>query len=140
MARLDFGTRPPASLEAPSAQPDTLAWKPLIVENLSDRTHAGYGDPAVLKVEDGWVLTATSNDALDAFPILFSHDLEDWEHRGFIFPEGRAPEWAKTGRYAADFWAPEMQKVGEEFWAVYTARQQSSALAIGLAHGAVPRR
>jgi len=134
----DYGTRRPVSDEGPAAQQSEIPWKPLIVENLNDRTHSGYGDPAVLKVEDGWVLTATSNDALDAFPILFSPDLERWEHRGFIFPEGHAPTWAKTGRHAADFWAPEMRKVGSEYWVAYTARQESSALAIGLARAPTP--
>ena len=83
----DFGTRAPVSSEAPRAAPSGMPWRSLIVENLSEQTLAGYGDPAALKVGDGWVLTATSNDALDAFPILHSRDLEHWEHRGFVFPE-----------------------------------------------------
>lgn len=135
----DFGTRPPHAFNGPTAsaeaEPD---WRPLIVENLSDRTTAGYGDPAVLKVEDGYVLVATSNDALDAFPILHSPDLKHWTHRGFVFPEGEAPQWAAHGRYAGDFWAPEMARVGDEYWLVYTARQQSNVLAIGLAKSASP--
>ena len=134
----DFGTRVPASLERPSADPGGIAWKPLITDNLNDRTHAGYGDPAVIKVDDGWVLTATSNDAADAFPILHSPDLEHWEHRGFVFPEGQAPVWATTGRHRGDFWAPEMCRVGEEYWVAYTARQKSHALAIGLARARSP--
>ena len=79
---------------------------------MSELTHAGYGDPAVLKVDDGWVLIATSNDAPDAFPIVYSPDLVNWEHRGFIFPEGQAPNWTMTGRNEADFWAPEMAEFG----------------------------
>ena len=134
----DFDTRLPASVEGSTAEPGEIAWKPLIIGNLSEQTHAGYGDPAVLKVEDGWVLTATSNDAPDAFPILHSADLDHWEHRGFIFPEGQAPGWTKTGRHSADFWAPEMRQVGDEYWVAYTARQQSSALAIGLARSPTP--
>ncbi len=94
----DYGTRAPVSSEAPRAAPSGVPWRPLIVDNLSEQTLAGYGDPAVLKVEDGWVLTATSNDALDAFPILHSTDLEHWEHRGFAFPDGHAPVWARHGR------------------------------------------
>ena len=134
----DFGTRIPAALEVPRADPGEIGWKPLIVDNRSERTHAGYGDPAVMKVEDGWILTATSNDSADAFPILHSSDLEHWEHRGFIFPEGQAPEWTATGRHVADFWAPEMAKVGDEYWVAYTARQKSNALAIGLARAPSP--
>lgn len=133
------GTRPPHVLEGPvtgeAPEPD---WQPLIVENLSDRTTAGYGDPAVLKVDDGYILVATSNDAPDAFPILHSRDLENWEHRGFVFPAGETPEWTASGRGRGDFWAPEMARVGEEYWLVYTARQRSNALAIGLAKSASP--
>jgi arabinan endo-1,5-alpha-L-arabinosidase len=134
----DFGTRAPVSAEAPRAEPAGVPWRPLIVENLSELTSAGYGDPAVLKVDDGWVLTATSNDALDAFPLLHSRDLERWEHRGFVFPEGHAPNWVRHGRYTGDFWAPELARVGDDYWLVYTARDQSGALAIGLARAATP--
>ncbi len=139
----EFGTRPPHTLDGPGPgdapdegpEPD---WRPLIVENLSERTTAGYGDPAVLKTDEGYILVATSNDALDAFPILHSHDLEQWTHRGFVFPEGQAPQWAAHGRGVGDFWAPEMARVGDEYWLVYTARQRSNALAIGLAKSSSP--
>jgi len=135
----DCGTRNPHVYEGPTAgdgpEPD---WRPLILENLSPRTTAGYGDPAVLKTDDGYILVATSNDALDAFPILRSHDLKTWTHEGFVFPEGEAPEWTAHGRRVGDFWAPEMARVGDEYWLVYTARQRSNALAIGLARSASP--
>lgn len=135
----DFGTRPPRGYQGPVGDDShSRGWKPLIVDNLCDRTTAGYGDPAVLKTEDGYVLVATSNDAPDAFPILHSHDLENWVHRGFVFPEGSAPGWTAHGRTVGDFWAPEMAKVGDEYWIVYTARQRSNALAIGLAKAPSP--
>ena len=134
----DHGTRVPASFEAPTAEPGSIPWKPLITGNLSEQTHAGYGDPAVLKVEDGWVLTATSNDADNAFPVLFSGDLAHWEHRGFIFPQDETPPWTAVGRRVADFWAPEMRQVGGEYWVAYTAREKSNALAIGLARAPSP--
>jgi hypothetical protein len=134
----DFDTRMPASSEAPNAEPGPVAWKPLIVTNLSELTSAGYGDPAVLRVDDGWILTATSNDAPDAFPIIFSPDLEHWEHRSFIFPEGHAPAWTLTGRHVGDFWAPEMVRLGEDYWVAFTAREKSNALAIGVARAPSP--
>ena len=136
----DFGTRVPhAAAEAPPAAAESeVEWRPLLTENLSEQIVAGYGDPAVLRLDDGYVLVATSNDALDAFPILFSKDLEHWEHRGFVFPEGHAPEWTARGLRIADFWAPEMARVGDEYWLCYTARQQTNALAIGLAKSDSP--
>jgi hypothetical protein len=134
----DFGTRAPGSGEIPTTAAGDVKWRPLITSNLSERSLCGYGDPAVLKVDDGWVLVATSNDAPDAFPIPQSRDLIHWEHRGFIFPEGHAPSWAATGLRVADFWAPEMQRVGDEYWVAFTAREQSNALAIGLARAPTP--
>ena len=134
----DFGTRAPGSAEIPTTEPDSIKWRPLVTDNLSDRTLCGYGDPAALKVEDGWVLIATSNDANDAFPIVHSPDLTHWRHKGFVFPEGQTPSWTATGRHVADFWAPKMQRVGDEYWVAYTAREKSNALAIGLAKAPTP--
>jgi len=134
----DFGTRLPHVFEATEHPEPAIRWQPLLTENVSPRILVGYGDPAVLKTDDGWWLVATSNDAPDAFPILHSADLEHWEHRGFVFPEGHEPSWCAKGRKVADFWAPEIARVGSEYWLCYTARQGSNALAIGLARAPHP--
>ncbi|HEX8483652.1 MAG TPA: glycoside hydrolase family 43 protein [Allosphingosinicella sp.] len=135
----DWGTRLPHALAEPAQAPEPdVEWRPLLTDNVSPRILAGYGDPAVLSTEEGYILVATSNDAPDAFPILRSRDLEHWEHVGFVFPEGEAPEWTATGHKVADFWAPEMARVGDEYWLVYSARQRSNALAIGLAKSDSP--
>ena len=135
----DFGTRLPHFFTEPAELPDTpVEWQPLLTESVSPKILAGYGDPAVLKTDDGYYLLATSNDAPDAFPILRSRDLLHWEHKAFVFPEGHQPEWTARGAKLADFWAPEMAKVGEEYWVAYTARQTSNSLAIGLARGPSP--
>jgi hypothetical protein len=135
----DYGMRIPHLYDGPAPSPaPTPNWRPLITSNLSPLTHSGYGDPAVLKTGDGYILVATSNDAPDAFPILHSRDLENWEHLGFVFPEGHAPEWTAQGRHVADFWAPEMAKVGDEYCLAYTAREKSNALAIGIARSPTP--
>jgi len=136
---VEFGTRLPHFFvdrrdfaETPSS------WQPLLTDNVSPRILAGYGDPAVLKTGDGYYLLATSNDAPDAFPILHSSDLLHWDHKSSVFPEGREPEWTAKGRHVADFWAPEMAQVGDEYWVAYTARQKNNALAIGLARAGSP--
>jgi GH43 family beta-xylosidase len=135
----DFGTRLPHVLADPVEHPaGETEWQPLLTENISDQILCGYGDPAVLKTGDGYYLIATSNDAPDAFPILYSIDLVHWELQSFVFPRGREPVWAATGSRVADFWAPEMAKVGEEYWVAFTARQKSNALGIGLAKGPSP--
>jgi arabinan endo-1,5-alpha-L-arabinosidase len=134
----DFGTRTLACFEAPTAEKSHAEWRPLLTKNLSPDILSGYGDPAVLKTDEGYFLVATSSDAPNAFPIVRSHDLETWEHLGFVFPEGQTPAWAAAGRHVADFWAPEMAQVGDEYWLVYTARQQSNALAVGIAKSRHP--
>jgi hypothetical protein len=135
----DYGTSLPH--DEPDLSGDTGPepdWRPLITGNLSPQILSGYGDPAVLKTDEGYFLVATSNDAPDAFPILRSDDLETWEPSGFVFPEGQTPEWAATGRHMGDFWAPEMARVGHEYWLAFTARERSNALAIGLAKSPNP--
>ena len=134
----DFGTRAlvkTARLAADSAEPP---WRPVLTENLSDDILAGYGDPAVVRTDDGYVLVATSNDAPHAFPILRSNDLINWTHEGFVFPQGQTPEWTAAGVRVGDFWAPEMARVGDEYWLVYTARDRTNALGIGLAKAMDP--
>ena len=136
----DFGTREPHMFADAADQPvATIKWRPLLTENVHPQILAGYGDPAVLRTDDGWWLVATSNDAPDAFPMLHSADLEHWEPMGFVFPHGQGPVWAAKGRNVADFWAPEMQRVGDEYWLCFTARQVNNALAIGLARAPDPR-
>ena len=135
----DHGTRVPHAFAAAT---DLLSadrrWQPLLTENISPTILSGYGDPAVLKTDDGYFLVATSNDAADAFPILRSDDLVHWNHEGFVFPAGEQPGWAAQGRRVADFWAPEMVRAGDEYWLCFTTRQADSALGIGLAKSASP--
>jgi hypothetical protein len=135
----DFGTRMPEIFGDEFERPEpTIRWRPLLTENISPQILVGYGDPAVLKTDQGYWLMATSNDAPDAFPILHSNDLDHWEPRGFVFPQGQEPGWAAKGRNVADFWAPEMERVGGEYWLCFTARQTTNALAIGLARSSSP--
>ena len=83
------GTRVPHAFAIPEDFPSAdQRWQPLLTDNLSPTILSGYGDPAVLRTDDGYVLVATSNDAPDAFPILRSSDLLHWHHEGFVFPAG----------------------------------------------------
>lgn len=135
----DFGTRMPHAYSPPAERPKAaFRWRPLLTENVHPQILVGYGDPAVIRTDEGWWLVASSNDAPDAFPILFSSDLKTWDPKRFIFPTGHEPKWTATGPGTGDFWAPEMAKVGVEYWAVFTARQRSGALAIGLARAPSP--
>ena len=134
----DFGTRRAENPRAVSKDCDDPPWRPLLIENIHPKILAGYGDPAVIGTDHGYFLAATSNDALDAFPLLHSNDLEHWRHIGFCFSEGEAPQWALHGIGVADFWAPEIARVRDEYWLVYTARDKSHMLGIGLAKSKSP--
>jgi len=134
----DLGIRDPNNAEQWFPKSSDARWKPLITGNIHPHILAGYGDPAVLKTDEGYVLVATSNDAPDAFPILTSNDLEQWQPAGFVFPGGRTPGWTSAGLKVGDFWAPEMAKVGEDYWLTYTARDKERVLSIGLAKAPHP--
>jgi hypothetical protein len=134
----EFGTRQPHLKETLEHPTPKTRWLPLLTENIHPQILAGYGDPAVLKTQDGYWLVATSNDAPDAFPVLHSDDLIHWQHRAFVFPEGSQPAWTAHGRQVADFWAPEMVPAGDGYWLCYTARARNNALAIGLAKSPSP--
>jgi len=134
----DFGTRPLVKEPRLPADAPEPPWRPLLTEAIHPRILAGYGDPAVIRTDQGYVLVATSNDAPDAFPILSSDDLEHWVHQGFVFPEGETPGWTATGVRAGDFWAPEMVRAGDGYWLVYTARDRANVLSLGLAKATHP--
>jgi GH43 family beta-xylosidase len=85
-------------------------------------------DPGVLYDGDRYVLTCTSDDAPDAFPIYTSPDLANWTLVGSVFPSGRWPGWAKQ-----NFWAPEIHKVGAAYVVYYAARGADGMLAVGAA-------
>jgi len=134
----DFGTRPAVALVTSESDADDPPWQPLLTENAHPKILAGYGDPAVIRTDNGYYLTATSNDAPDCFPLVHSDDLVEWRHLGFAFAEGEAPQWTLHGQRLGDFWAPEMARVGDEYWLVYTARDTTQRLGIGLAKAPIP--
>ncbi|HEX8376780.1 MAG TPA: glycoside hydrolase family 43 protein [Pedobacter sp.] len=121
----------------------SVGYRDVLTSNIHPDILYGYGDPAVLRVENGGVLTyymvATSNDAPNSFPILRSKDLINWELVTFVFPEGLKPEWAADGAFVSDYWAPEMHLIGDEFRTYFVARDKETAeLCIGLAKSSNP--
>jgi GH43 family beta-xylosidase len=85
-------------------------------------------DPGVLHDGNQYILTCTSGDAADAYPIYTSPDLATWTLVGHVFPSGQWPTWAKQ-----DFWAPEIHKVGAGYVVYFSARGADGMLAIGAA-------
>merc|ERR1739838_1090492 len=67
--------------------------------------NADHPDPGVLSLPDnaGYVVVSTGVFNGNAYPIMFSTDLVNWQQRGFVFPSGSWPVWA-TGY----MWAPEI--------------------------------
>src|SRR5262249_33714956 len=74
-------------------------------------------DPGVLYDTNRYVLTCTSGNATDAYPIYTSTDLANWTLQSHVFPSAQKPAWAKS-----DFWAPEIHKVGNHYVAYFSAR------------------
>jgi hypothetical protein len=133
-----FGTRMPESRQTDAEAPANPSLRPLLTTALSPQILYGYGDPSVVRTDDGWRMVVTSNDAPDAFPILSSKDAVDWRPAGFVFPQGRAPAWTLEGHGVADFWAPELHRVGDGWWLCFSARAKDRTLAIGMARAASP--
>ncbi len=85
-------------------------------------------DPGVVRDGSQYVLTCTSGNAADAFPIYTSPDLATWTLVSHVFPSGKHPTWA-----VSDFWAPEIHQVGTHYVAYFSARGKDGVLAIGAA-------
>ncbi|RDC62798.1 family 43 glycosylhydrolase [Adhaeribacter pallidiroseus] len=103
----------------------------------------GYGDPAVIRVDTAgsscYYVVATSNDAPNAFPLLRSRNLQDWEFVKFIFPAGKTPEWATAGPLISDYWAPEMHLIQNQYHIYFVARDKNThELCIGKAQSDNP--
>ena len=134
----EFGTRLPRNRESWRPDGHCPATEPLLTSNVGRGIRDGYGDPAVIRTEHGYHLVVTSNDAPDTFPILRSQDLRRWKQAGFVFPAGAAPPWAITGENVADFWAPELHRVGDGYLLCFAARDAARSLCIGLARAGQP--
>lgn len=140
----DFGLQLPENRKPSKTTAFSTAYREVLNENLAGGMFYGYGDPAVLQITDemdkansGYLLVATSNDAPDAFPILRSRDLINWDFSGYIFPSGETPEWASVGEGKSDYWAPELHWVNNEFRLYFVAREERTLeLCIGVARSA----
>jgi arabinan endo-1,5-alpha-L-arabinosidase len=139
----DFGLRLPQNKKPLAEYSFKGTYKQLLTKNLVSEMLYGYGDPAVLRVEQGketwYYLVTTSNDAPDSFPICRSQNLIDWQFVGFVFPKGNKPKWAADGEFISDYWAPEMHKVANEFRIYFVARDKNTfELCIGVARSKTP--
>jgi GH43 family beta-xylosidase len=88
----------------------------------------GCADPGVAFDGTRYIMSCTSGNAADAFPLWVSTDLLTWQRMGHILPAAARPAWAKS-----DFWAPELHKIGTKWFAYWSARQANGMLAIGAA-------
>src|SRR5687768_4469443 len=141
-----FGTRIPRNRQPQAPHRFEAPYQPLLTTNFAPGVRHGYGDPAVIRVEEGgaaddtwYYLVVTSNDAPDSFPIARSRDLREWAMVGFVFPRGQKPAWAADGEQVSDYWAPEMHRAGGEYRVYFVAREREGHhLSIGLATAPAP--
>ncbi|MEA3016313.1 MAG: hypothetical protein QOI38_1035 [Sphingomonadales bacterium] len=135
----DFQMRVPLSHLPPRVDAAPPGLRVLLSESLVPEILYGYGDPAMVRVAGTppnaaiYYLAVTSNDAPHSVPILKSSDLEHWTVDQFAFPPGKNPPWAARDGDGAEFWAPEIHRVGDRFVLCFAARDPKGALAIGLA-------
>lgn len=93
----------------------------------------GCADPGVVRDGDRFIMSCTSGNAGNAFPLFVSHDLVTWTAQGHILPAAARPAWAKS-----DFWAPEIHRIGTRWLAYWSARGSDGKLAIGAAYADDP--
>ncbi len=141
----DFGLRLPRNRQPAEKPTFAVTYREVLLDNIAPGMIYGYGDPAVIKVEGNesgetwYYLVVTSNDAPDAFPIIRSKNLADWEFVGYIFPRDRKPEWASEGLGVSDYWAPEMHRIENEYRIYFVSRDKDNhELCIGAARSAQP--
>lgn len=92
-------------------------------------------DPTIIKIDDTYWASATSNEWAPLFPIFKSKDMVNWELETYVFPDG-APDWAYK-----NFWAPELSYDEEQdkVYTYYTARdEESDRLSVGVASADSP--
>ncbi|MDB5208005.1 MAG: hypothetical protein JWR72_3080 [Flavisolibacter sp.] len=142
----DFGLRLPQNRKPAEKKVFNITYRKVLTENLHPGMIYGYGDPAIIRVDNRqgfaaaiYYVVSTSNDAPDSFPIVRSKDLVDWEFVGYVFPRGHKPLWASDGEGISDYWAPEMHWVKDEYRVYFVAREKGSLeLCVGMARSAKP--
>lgn len=79
-------------------------------------------DPTIIKIDDTYWASATSNEWAPLFPIFKSKDMANWELETYVFPDG-APDWAER-----NFWAPELayDEDQDKVYVYYTTRDEES--------------
>ena len=139
-SRDDFGTRVPhVFADAVEHPAPTIRWRPLLTENVHPQILVGYGDPGGAQDRRRLVAGRDVERRARRLPDpAFGRPRALGAARALSSLQGSEPDWAAKGRNIADFWAPEMAQVGDEYWLVFTARQANNALAIGLARAPSP--
>ena len=97
----------------------------MIITDVTD-----IGDPFVLNDGEKYFMYATS--AKDGFLFFESDDLKSWKKCGYCYKGTAVTE--------NDYWAPEVYKIGEKYYMLFTARQTAShSLRLWLAESESPR-
>jgi len=82
-----------------------------------------HPDPGALALPDGsgYVIVSTGVQNGNAYPIMSSVDLVNWQKEGFVFPSGRWPSWA-----LGYMWAPEIHYVNHQYHVYFSAKSSTN--------------
>jgi len=95
-----------------------------------------HPDPGALALPDGsgYVIVSTGVQNGNAYPIMSSVDLVNWQKEGFVFPSGRWPSWA-----LGYMWAPEIHYVNHQYHVYFSAKSSTNQkFCLGVARASSP--
>ena len=90
-----------------------------------------FPDPSVVRIGPEYWAAGTAPGGQYP-PILRSPDLVHWTAAGSIFQQ--APAWTEGG----NFWAPELARQGDSYYAYYSARRKGGSMCVGVSAATNP--
>ncbi len=91
-----------------------------------------FPDPSVVRIGPEYWAAGTASQGNPFPPILRSPDLVHWTAAGSIFQH--APSWTD----GHNFWAPEIDRQGDDYLAYYSARRKSGQMCVAVASSPNP--
>ncbi|HNX66062.1 MAG TPA: glycoside hydrolase 43 family protein [Bacteroidales bacterium] len=81
--------------------------------------HADYSDPDAIRVDSTYYMTASSFNCVPGLPLLCSHDLVNWELKGYALHKLPPYDLYSTMQHGCGVWAPCIRYHNNEFYIIY---------------------